>query len=56
VSERACSPISGAPYADASHMHLLACRISFDRDTKVPNAGTFTLQREDHTIGNLVRM
>ena len=32
------------------------CRISIDKDTKVTNAATFTLQREDHTVGNLVRM
>lgn len=31
-------------------------KLSFDRDTKVPNAGTFTVQREDHTVGNLLRM
>lgn len=31
-------------------------RIAFERDTKVSNAGTFILQREDHTIGNAVRM
>jgi hypothetical protein len=31
-------------------------RIAFEIDTKVANAGTFVLQREDHTIGNLLRM
>ena len=31
-------------------------KVSFERDTKVPNAGTFVLQREDHTAGNLLRM
>ncbi|KDD76855.1 hypothetical protein H632_c85p0 [Helicosporidium sp. ATCC 50920] len=30
-------------------------KISFERDTKVTNAGTFTIQREDHTIGNAIR-
>ena len=35
---------------------LLVPRISLEKDTKVTNAATFTLQREDHTIGNLVRM
>jgi len=34
----------------------LACRISIEKDTKVTNAATFTIQREDHTVGNLVRM
>lgn len=31
-------------------------KVSYERDTKVLNAGTFVLQREDHTIGNLLRM
>ncbi|KAK9835947.1 hypothetical protein WJX81_000393 [Elliptochloris bilobata] len=31
-------------------------KISLDKDTKVLNAATFTLQREDHTVGNLLRM
>ena len=35
---------------------FLGCRISIEKDTKVTNAATFTLQREDHTVGNLVRM
>ncbi len=34
----------------------IGCRISIEKDTKVTNAATFTLQREDHTVGNLVRM
>lgn len=33
-----------------------ACRIRFDKDPRVLNAGTFTVQREDHTLGNLVRV
>ncbi|KAK9830372.1 hypothetical protein WJX72_011365 [[Myrmecia] bisecta] len=31
-------------------------KVAYERDTKVPNAATFTLQREDHTMGNLIRM
>ena len=31
-------------------------RIAFGRDTKVAHAGTFTVQREDHTVGNMVRV
>lgn len=30
-------------------------RVHYEQDTKVANAGTFVLQREDHTIGNLSR-
>ena len=31
-------------------------RVTVERDTKVMNAATFVLQREDHTLGNLIRM
>ncbi|KAL4421738.1 hypothetical protein ABPG77_002354 [Micractinium sp. CCAP 211/92] len=31
-------------------------KVAFQPDTKVANAGSFVIQREDHTIGNLVRM
>jgi len=31
-------------------------KISHEKDTKVPHAATFTIQREDHTVGNIVRM
>lgn len=32
------------------------CRVSYERDTKIVNAASFTIEREDHTIGNIVRM
>lgn len=31
-------------------------KVRYEKETKVPNAGTFTIEREDHTLGNLVRM
>ena len=31
-------------------------RLSYERDIKIENAGTLTIEREDHTLGNLVRM
>lgn len=31
-------------------------KIVYTPDTKVTNAGTFRLNREDHTVGNLLRM
>lgn len=31
-------------------------KVTFSADTKVTNAGTFVIQREDHTLGNLIRM
>ncbi|CAK8696704.1 unnamed protein product [Clavelina lepadiformis] len=30
-------------------------RISIAKDTKVPNAAHFTVNKEDHTLGNLLR-
>uniref|UniRef100_A0A6B2LSX8 DNA-directed RNA polymerase RBP11-like dimerisation domain-containing protein n=1 Tax=Arcella intermedia TaxID=1963864 RepID=A0A6B2LSX8_9EUKA len=31
-------------------------KVSFNKDTKIPNAGTFIINKEDHTLGNLIRM
>ena len=31
-------------------------RVTYERDMKIMNAASFTIQREDHTIGNIVRM
>eukprot|EP01038_Epipyxis_sp_PR26KG_P009561 gene9561-12875_t len=31
-------------------------RLVYQRDSKKPNAGTFILAKEDHTLGNLVRI
>mmetsp|Transcript_12650 Transcript_12650/g.23714 ORF Transcript_12650/g.23714 Transcript_12650/m.23714 type:complete len:128 (-) Transcript_12650:46-429(-) len=31
-------------------------KITYSADTKVSNAGTFTINKEDHTIANLLRM
>lgn len=30
-------------------------RITIEKDTKVPNAAIFTVNKEDHTLGNLIR-
>jgi DNA-directed RNA polymerase II subunit RPB11 len=35
-------------------MNLTRIRISYEKDTKVPNSGTFTIQKEDHTLGSLL--
>lgn len=29
--------------------------VTYDKDSSVPNCGTFTLHGEDHTLGNLLR-
>jgi DNA-directed RNA polymerase subunit L len=31
-------------------------RISYLPDTKIQNAATFNIEKEDHTVGNLLRM
>ncbi|KAL6509587.1 DNA-directed RNA polymerases II, IV and V subunit 11 [Orobanche gracilis] len=31
-------------------------KVSYERDTKIINAASFTIEREDHTIGNIIRM
>ncbi|KAG6628235.1 hypothetical protein CIPAW_14G001100 [Carya illinoinensis] len=31
-------------------------KVSYERDTKIINAASFTVEREDHTIGNIIRM
>jgi DNA-directed RNA polymerase II subunit RPB11 len=30
-------------------------KITFEKDTKVPNAAIFTINKEDHTLGNLLK-
>jgi len=31
-------------------------KVTFAKDTKATNAGAFTVRKEDHTLGNVVRM
>lgn len=31
-------------------------KVTYKPDTKLENAGTFTIMQEDHTIGNMVRV
>ncbi|OAF71158.1 RNA polymerase II subunit B11 [Intoshia linei] len=31
-------------------------KIIFEKDTKVPNSAIFTINKEDHTIGNLIKV
>lgn len=37
----------------SENFHL---RVSYERDTKIINAASFTIEREEHTIGNILRM
>ena len=34
---------------------MITCRITITKDTKVPNAAHFVVNKEDHTLGNLLR-
>ena len=34
---------------------MVTCRITITKDTKVPNAAHFVVNKEDHTLGNLLR-
>ncbi|KAJ6905464.1 DNA-directed RNA polymerases II [Populus alba x Populus x berolinensis] len=47
-------PLSIANFV--SLIRFLFARVSYERDTKIINAASFTVEREDHTIGNILRM
>jgi DNA-directed RNA polymerase II subunit RPB11 len=38
--------------ADRHDAEGMACRVTYQRDTKIANAATFVIQREDHTVGD----
>lgn len=33
---------------------IISFRIQIEKDTKVPNAAIFTINKEDHTLGNMI--
>eukprot|EP00741_Cyanophora_paradoxa_P003433 tig00000704_g3336.t1 len=33
-----------------------AKKVNVQKDTKIPDAASFTIEREDHTLGNIIRM
>jgi hypothetical protein len=35
--------------------YLLTFRVSLEPDSKIPNAATVTFEKEDHTLGNMIR-
>lgn len=49
------APRSLSPSRLLSRRSLLV-RITYQEDTKIADAGTFTLLKEDHTLGNIIRM
>ena len=60
------SGFSGGPMANAPERFLQwrweeeeeeeLKKLAYTPDSKRPNGGTFVLQKEDHTLGNLIRM
>jgi DNA-directed RNA polymerase II subunit RPB11 len=34
---------------------LLTVRVTLEPDSKIPNAATITFEKEDHTLGNMLR-
>lgn len=54
-------PCSASPYPRAVHNSLdfarthVLDRVIFDEDTKIPNAATLTINKEDHTLANMLR-
>lgn len=40
---------------DFRNNFILSFRIIKEEDTKVPNAAIFTVNKEDHTLGNMIR-
>jgi len=38
------------------HYLFLYFRVTVHHDTKIPNAATFNVEGEDHTLGNMLRM
>lgn len=34
---------------------LTRSRLKIEEDAKIPNAATFTLKKQDHTLGNMIR-
>jgi DNA-directed RNA polymerase II subunit RPB11 len=41
---------------DGMKKYLKLTRVTMEMDTKIPNAATFRILKEDHTLGNMLRM
>ena len=44
------------PPSPHARLHLYYGRVRCTKDLKVPNAMTMVIEREDHTLGNILRM
>lgn len=36
-------------------LNVVSCRVEVIEDTKIPNAATIKVVKQDHTLGNLIR-
>lgn len=56
LSSRAGFRLGGRSEAPGPHLlPLPLSRITINKDTKVPNACLFTINKEDHTLGNIIK-
>jgi DNA-directed RNA polymerase II subunit RPB11 len=53
---RFCEACSHALFRYFYALFFHCCQIVYTADTKIANSGTFRLNREDHTVANLLRM
>ena len=42
-------------YLQDSQVLLLTPRVTLEPDSKIPNAATIIFEKEDHTLGNMLR-
>jgi len=55
-SERFLVGMNAPPTFESFLLYDGEKKITREQDTKVPNAAIFTINKEDHTVGNMVRM
>ncbi|RHY08433.1 hypothetical protein DYB36_003093 [Aphanomyces astaci] len=48
--------MNAPPRSDAYLVPEGAAKVVYEKDTRISNAGQFTILREDHTVANLIRM
>ena len=48
------SGTDGSDFGVVCYMSYVPPRITHTKDTKVPNAAIFTVNKEDHTLGNIL--
>jgi DNA-directed RNA polymerase II subunit RPB11 len=37
------------------YLYVLSCSVEIMEDTKIPNAATIKILKQDHTLGNMIR-